>query len=588
MTDIPRILGGRYEIGDLIGRGGMAQVHLGYDTRLSRTVAIKILRSDHISDPTFVARFRREAQSAAALNHPSIVAVYDTGEETMTSGDGKQVSVPYIVMEYVKGRTVSKLLANGDALPIKEAVQIAVGVLSALEYSHREGIVHRDIKPGNIMITPEGKVKVMDFGIARAIADSAATMTQTNSVVGTAQYLSPEQARGEVVDARSDLYSTGCLLYELLTGQPPFRGDSAVAVAYQHVSEMPKPPREIAPDISEAIDRVVMKSLAKKREERYQSADEMRSDLLAAARGQMVDAPAVTAWPTQVVSPVPPMQATQVAQAVTTTDTVEAVDEPEKPKRNRTYIILGVILLLLAAVGIGLAVNNSLHSEDEKATVVVPDMAGMDQKEARAALAEVGLAFKIGEPVEDERIPAGEFVSSSPKVGSEVPRDTVVTVRFSAGVGEVTIPDLTGGRYTQDEARQALEALGLEVGRVDTDDVPGLARDTVSSTDPAPNTKVEKGTVVNLVVASGEVVLEDVRGMSKADAEAKLRELQFPSVNFETRETSDQPEGTVIEMNPAPGKVPYNQAIQLVIAKAPPTPTPPPSGEGDNKSDGDK
>ncbi|MDO5025238.1 MAG: Stk1 family PASTA domain-containing Ser/Thr kinase [Trueperella sp.] len=587
MTGIPRILGGRYEIGDLIGRGGMAQVHLGYDTRLSRTIAIKILRSDHISDPTFVARFRREAQSAAALNHPSIVAVYDTGEETMTAEDGKVVSVPYIVMEYVKGRTVSKLLANGDALPIKEGVQIAVGVLSALEYSHREGIVHRDIKPGNIMITPDGKVKVMDFGIARAIAYSAATMTQTNSVVGTAQYLSPEQARGEVVDARSDLYSTGCLLYELLTGQPPFRGDSAVAVAYQHVSETPKPPREIAPDIPEAINRVVMKSLAKKREDRYQSADEMRSDLLAAARGQMVDAPAVTAWPTQVVASVPPMQATQVAHAVSTTDTAEAIASPEKPKQNRTYIILGVILLLLAAIGIGLAVHNSMNANEAPTTVVVPDMTGMDQKEARAALAEVGLGFKIGEPVEDEKIPAGEFVDSDPKVGAEVPPDTVVTVQFSAGVGEVTVPDLTGGRYNQDEARQALEELGLEVGRVDIQDVPGLERDKVYATDPEPNTKVEKGAVVNLVVASGEVVLPDLRGLTKDEAENLLREQQFPSVNFETQETTDAADGTVIEMYPGPGKVPYNQAIQIVIAKKPATPTPPPTTGGEGNPDAD-
>jgi len=290
-------LGNRYEIGDLIGRGGMAQVHLGYDTRLSRTVAIKVLRTDLAADPMFLARFRREAQSAAALNHPSIVSVYDTGEETMDTPTGQQISLPYIVMEYVRGRTVAALLSDGEPVPLNDAVQIVVGVLSALEYSHHEGIIHRDIKPGNVMITPDGKIKVMDFGIARAIADSAATMTQTNSVVGTAQYLSPEQARGEVVDTRSDLYSTGCLLYELLTGKPPFTGDSAVAVAYQHVSETPKLASEVHPEISEEIDRVVMKSLAKRREDRYQNAAEFRNDLLAAARGEGVNAPAATAAP---------------------------------------------------------------------------------------------------------------------------------------------------------------------------------------------------------------------------------------------------------------------------------------------------
>lgn len=222
-SQFPQVLAGRYEIRDLIGRGGMAEVHLGYDTRLSRVVAIKLLRSDIAGDPTFQARFRREAQSAAALNHPAVVAVYDSGEEELLQPGGASRTVPYIVMEYVEGHTVRELLSEGEAVPIPEAVEIVSGVLDALEYSHRVGIVHRDIKPGNIMLTSTGSVKVMDFGIARAIEDSASTVTQTHTVVGTAQYLSPEQARGESVDARSDLYSTGCLLYELLTGQPPSR-----------------------------------------------------------------------------------------------------------------------------------------------------------------------------------------------------------------------------------------------------------------------------------------------------------------------------------------------------------------------------
>lgn len=235
MDNTPRVLAGRYEVGELVGRGGMAEVHVGHDTRLGRTVAIKVLRSDLADDPSFLARFRREAQSAAALNHPAIVAVYDTGEDRTKDGNGKEITVPFIVMEFVEGHTVRDILTDGSAVPIEEAVEITTGVLSALEYSHRAGIVHRDIKPANVMITPTGAVKVMDFGIARAMADSAATMTQTNAVIGTAQYLSPEQARGETVDSRSDLYSTGCLLFELLTGRPPFQGDSPVAVAYQHV-----------------------------------------------------------------------------------------------------------------------------------------------------------------------------------------------------------------------------------------------------------------------------------------------------------------------------------------------------------------
>ena len=292
----PKILAGRYEIREMIGRGGMAEVHLGYDRRLSRIIAIKLLRSDIAGDPTFQARFRREAQSAAALNHPSIVSVYDSGEEQVTTPNGAVRSVPYIVMEYVEGHTVREFLGEGEAVPIPEAVEIVTGVLDALEYSHRAGIIHRDIKPGNIMLTSTGAVKVMDFGIARAVEDSAATVTQTHAVVGTAQYLSPEQARGEVVDARSDLYSTGCLLYELLTGKPPFTGDSAVAIAYQHVREIPRPPSAVAADVPESLDRVVLKALAKNRDDRYQDASHMRADLLAAARGLSVSAPSAESW----------------------------------------------------------------------------------------------------------------------------------------------------------------------------------------------------------------------------------------------------------------------------------------------------
>ena len=303
----PKVLAGRYEIREMIGRGGMAEVHLGYDRRLSRIIAIKLLRSDIAGDPTFQARFRREAQSAAALNHPSIVSVYDSGEEQVTTPNGAVRSVPYIVMEYVEGHTVREFLGEGEAVPIPEAVEIVTGVLDALEYSHRAGIIHRDIKPGNIMLTSTGAVKVMDFGIARAVEDSAATVTQTHAVVGTAQYLSPEQARGEVVDARSDLYSTGCLLYELLTGKPPFTGDSAVAIAYQHVREIPRPPSSVAADVPESLDRVVLKALAKNRDDRYQDASHMRADLLAAARGLSVSAPSAESW--SAPAPTPAMAA---------------------------------------------------------------------------------------------------------------------------------------------------------------------------------------------------------------------------------------------------------------------------------------
>src|SRR3954463_7685085 len=287
----PRLLGGRYEVGEVLGRGGMAEVHRGRDTRLGRTVAVKVLRSDLARDPTFQARFRREAQSAAALNHPSVVAVYDSGEDRTPSG----VAAPYIVMEHVEGRTLRELLTVGRTLPWQGGPRVPSGVLAALAYSHRAGIVHRDIKPANVMVTPRGDIKVMDFGIARAMADSAATMTQTQAVIGTAQYLSPEQARGETVDARSDLYSTGCLLFELLTGRPPFVADSPVAVAYQPVREEPQPPSAHNPAVPEAVDAIVMHALIKDRAGRYQTADQFRADIEAALGGRPVSASAAGA-----------------------------------------------------------------------------------------------------------------------------------------------------------------------------------------------------------------------------------------------------------------------------------------------------
>src|SRR5579863_5149955 len=276
----PRLLGDRYELEGVVGRGGMAEVYRARDLRLDRVVAIKTLRTDLARDQTFQARFRREAQSAASLNNPSIVAVYDTGEDMSTG-----TPIPFIVMEYVDGKTVRELLNEGHRLLPERILEIVSGVLRALEYSHQAGIVHRDIKPGNVMVTRNGDIKVMDFGIARAMSDAQATMTQTAQVIGTAQYLSPEQARGERVDARSDLYSTGCLMYELLTGRPPFTGDSPVAIAYQHVRENPVPPSRLDPDMPPWADAIVLRAMAKSPNDRYQSAAEMQADIQRAASG---------------------------------------------------------------------------------------------------------------------------------------------------------------------------------------------------------------------------------------------------------------------------------------------------------------
>jgi serine/threonine protein kinase len=291
-------LSNRYELGETLGYGGMSEVHRGHDARLGRDVAVKVLRADLAPDPTFQERFRREAQNAVALDHPAIVAVYDTGETQTEAG-----ALPYIVMEYVDGRTLREIIKTEGPLPEQRACEIMADVCAALDFSHRNGIVHRDMKPGNVMLTRSGAVKVMDFGIARALTDGQSAVTQTAAVIGTAQYLSPEQARGEAVDARSDVYSAGCVLFEMLTGEPPFQGESPVAVAYQHVREDPKAPSEVNPAVSGQLDSIVLKALSKNPANRYQSAAEMRADVVRVLAGQRPSAPAVTPVPNSPTGP---------------------------------------------------------------------------------------------------------------------------------------------------------------------------------------------------------------------------------------------------------------------------------------------
>ena len=526
----PQVLAGRYEIRDLIGRGGMAEVHLGYDTRLSRIIAIKLLRSDIAGDPTFQARFRREAQSAAALNHPTIVAVYDSGEEEITAPNGATRSVPYIVMEYVEGHTVRELLGDGDAVPIPEAVEITTGVLDALEYSHRAGIVHRDIKPGNIMLTSTGAVKVMDFGIARAIEDSAATVTQTHAVVGTAQYLSPEQARGEIVDARSDLYSTGCLLYELLTGQPPFTGDSAVAIAYQHVREIPKPPSALAADVPESLDRVVLKALAKARDDRYQDAAHMRNELLAAARGMAVSAPATETWQSTTAMPsaTAPSPAPPAPPISTQPSAPEQTAEDKRPRRRWWVWMLIILLLILAGIVIGMLASGLPGSRHPNETpsptataAIVPNVSNMSEDDAKSAIEDVGLTFVRGDDVSSDTVDEGLAISSDPGAGTSAVLGTEVTVSFSSGSATVKVPDVSG--MTQSEARKEIENANLTWGDVTTEDSPGTQAGQVIRSNPAAGNPVSRGATVSVVVSSGRTTVPDVVGKSQEEAQQALK-----------------------------------------------------------------
>ena len=599
VENTPRVLAGRYEVGELIGRGGMAEVHIGHDARLGRTVAIKVLRSDLARDPSFLARFRREAQSAAALNHPAIVSVYDTGEDVHTDpATGTQVHVPFIVMEYVEGHTVRDILHDGAAVPIEEAVEITVGVLSALEYSHHAGIVHRDIKPANVMITPTGAVKVMDFGIARAVADSAATMTATHAVIGTAQYLSPEQARGEQVDARSDLYSTGCLLFELLTGRPPFVGDSPVAVAYQHVGQAPQRPSEIASDVPEVLDRITIKALAKERGTRYSSAAEFRADLESAMRGGAVVAPTIAAGlaaasaggaptvvygapgygdaGTQVMTPgaataTQPWGATGLPQSVQPGGPGgpegPTREEREEARRKKALMwwLIGIGVVAIATI-ITLIIINANNKEPDADLVKVPEItAAMTKEEAGDLIRAEGLEFVDQLRASDQ--PKDTFLEQTPVAGEMVERGSTVTAFYSTGPETFGVPDVVD--QPEAEARAALEAAGLVVGEVTTEPSVDIKKGNVTRTNPAAGQAIQSGQTVDLFVSDGTAELIDLTGMTRDEVEAALADTSF-RLSFETVESETVDPGRVVDQNPAPGFVAQNERITIRLAEAPP------------------
>ncbi len=561
-------LAGRYEVRSLIGRGGMAEVHLGFDTRLSRVVAIKMLRRDLAQDSIFQARFRREAQSAASLNHPNIVAVYDTGEEIIEDTNGRSIAVPYIVMEYVEGHTVKDLISDGTAVPINEAIEIVSGVLSALQYSHANHLVHRDIKPGNIMLTSDGKVKVMDFGIARALTDSQATMTQTNAVVGTAQYLSPEQARGETVDERSDLYSTGVVLFELLTGRPPFKGDSAVAVAYQHVEQIPPTPSSILSDIPDSLDRVVLKALAKNRDDRYPSAAAMLSDLQRVARGLDVGAPPADSWATEVL-PAAGMAGARTAattpMAAVATD--DAANAAAKARKRRTAIIASLVLIALLLIGGSVyALTRGASTAEPTA---VPNVVGLSQADAKAQIEAAGFTWELNpDKVASDTVEAGSVVSTDPAAGTSAEKGATVRVTISSGPDSVVVPDNLVG-MSPDEARKAIEAQGLKFEQssktVASDTVP---EGKVAETNPSPGTKVKAGQTITVSLSSGssEVEVPDLQGMSQDQARSALKSAGLELGNV-TSVDSDKEKDRIVSQDPATGtKVKKGTSIAVSVS----------------------
>ena len=585
MTERGTLLGERYELDQIIGRGGMAEVWRARDLRLVRDVAIKRLRIDLASDPTFQARFRREAQSAAGLNHPNIVAVYDTGEERDTKSD---VMVPYIVMELVEGVTLREVLRDGRKIVPARALEFTAGVLDALSYSHRAGIIHRDIKPANVMLTPAGTVKVMDFGIARAVADTSATMTQTAAVIGTAQYLSPEQARGEKVDQRSDLYSVGCLLYELLCSEPPFKGDSPVSVAYQHVRETPVPPSQRDPEVTPAMDAITLKALAKSPNDRYQDAREFREDILRALNGQPVMAaysspvempttvmpsPARRAAPgTTTPTDANAVEATSVNGAVGTMEPVQGEEEPKK-KRKKTLVVVSVLVGLLA-IGIAAAIYMVLNSGPKQ--VAVPNVVGALQANAEATMKEQGFETKV-ENIESDDASKGKVVDTDPKAGAQATSGSVVTLKIGVGPTQMKIPDVKGKSF--DEASKALKNAGFtgQISKADMDPAKEAAdavKDQAQETEPAAGQAAALDQAITVRIATGKSAVPDFTGMTVDEARAKAAELGFKTrVSVVEKESTAQAAGKVFEQDPEEGKALDRKSgkITVAIAKAAPT-----------------
>jgi serine/threonine-protein kinase len=558
LSEQERVLAGRYQVGEIIGRGGMADVFEGVDLRLGRKIAIKLLKSDLANDENFESRFAQEAQASAKMAHPTIVRIYDAGEEISTDTNGNVRKTPFIVMEYVKGKLLRDLM-HERKLTAGEAVGYAKGVLTALEYSHKAGIIHRDIKASNIMVTEEGQVKVMDFGIARAISDSSATQAHTSGIVGTAQYFSPEQARGEAVDARTDLYSTGVVLYEMLAGRPPFKGDTAVSVAYQHVSEKVTPPSAHNSEISPEMDQVVLNALAKDRDERFQTAEEFREHLIAAANGQAKQkaAPVRTASPvtsqqtqildaapTEVIGEIQPEEFFKELGVDFNTNTETSAIRIQNASRNErpsagllwgvgsgaSVMLIGLIIWLLTLGGTFQPLLPPANSG-----IAVADVSGALFDDGAQALRDQGLLVLRLTEASDE-IPVGIIIRTDPPAGTSVPERTTIEVVVSSGKLETSVPLLTG--LTEEAARAALESAGLVLGVISPGNSATVVKGSVIESVPAANERVPGGSVVNLLVSDGQVQVPNVENLSISEAQ---RIMQAPEVGFTV--VIAQPEG---------------------------------------------
>jgi serine/threonine-protein kinase len=551
-----RVYTNRYEIVRHLARGGMAEVYLAHDQLLDRRVALKVLFAEFARDPAFVQRFRREAQAAANLNHPNIVAVFDWGEE-----DGTY----FIVMEYVEGRSLREAIQAEGPLYPNLAADLASDIAGALGFAHRSGVVHRDVKPGNILLTPQGQVKVTDFGIARA-AGTSEGLTQTGSVMGTATYFSPEQAQGLPVDARSDVYSLGVVLYEMVTAIPPFTGESPISVAYKHVREEPTKPTVVNPDVPVALENIILTAMAKSPEARYASADDMRADLARFRRGEQTTSVPMAAVPVMgadVTVANPRMDTVYDRTAVGTVVPSAAI--PTAPRRSAAPFVLALIALLAVLAGLGYLLAKQLSGNSGGGSLVaVGNYVGQTQHDAELLIENAGLKPDSVTEV-NEQVDAGKVVSQDPQPGNKVEKGGVVHLKVSAGKGQVKVPDVTG--QSLDDAQSQLRDAGLnyKVRQETSDSVdPGK----VTRTDPPGNSQVEKGADITLYVSTGkeQVTIPDVSGQDPVTAANTLgaKAISTESV-YQASDTVDS--GKVIGTNPPAGtSVPKGSKIQLIIS----------------------
>ncbi|WP_312335014.1 Stk1 family PASTA domain-containing Ser/Thr kinase [Anaerospora hongkongensis] len=546
---INRTLDKRYTILERIGGGGMADVYRAHDKLLDRSVAVKVLRSQFTSDEEFVTRFRREAQAAARLSHPNIVNIYDVGCDE---------DIYYIVMEYISGETLKERIQRAGQLSIESAVRIALEIAEALENAHQNGLVHCDIKPHNILTTKAGRIKVTDFGIAKAV--TSATMTHTGTIIGSVHYFSPEQAKGAAVGAKSDIYSLGVVMYEMLTGTVPFNGETPISIALKHLQEEPKPLRESNPDVPPLVEAIVLKAMAKEPDQRFNDISEMITDLRLAQnylRDDHTRRLSREDYPTQVLPRITPPAGEGVVKT----------QQPVAAKtRSKAWIWALTGLLMVAFVTGAFLAYGKFWSLNE---VVVPSVVGKQVDSARNILTDKNLRVSVVESFHD-KIPAGQVISQNPEAGSTVKEQRTINLIVSKG-GEITVvPDVRG--LNRRDAELQIKNAGLTLGRIDEQFAPNTVADTVINQNPRPPAQVVKATTIDIVISKGpepkKLALPDFRGSPLSTVGSQLESLKLKQGKVTEAVSDKYPAGTIIDQNPQPStEVSEGATVDFTVAK---------------------